>query len=48
MSADEQTRRGSGGHEHGGHGHGRHGLLAMVACCIPMVLVLVLIAFKVV
>ena len=32
----------------GGHGHGRHGLLAMIACCIPMVVLLVLAAFRVI
>ncbi len=34
--------------EGGGHGHGRHGLLAMIACCIPMIAILVLVAFKVI
>ena len=32
----------------GGHGHGGHGLLAMIACCIPMIAILVLVAFKVI
>ena len=31
-----------------GHGHGRHGILAMIACCIPMVLIFLLIALKVI
>lgn len=31
-----------------GGGHGKHGLLAMAACCIPMVLVFVLIGLKVI
>lgn len=31
-----------------GGGHGKHGLWAMVACCIPMILVLVLIALRII
>lgn len=31
-----------------GGGHGKHGLLAMAACCIPMVLIFVLIGLKVI
>lgn len=27
-----------------GGGHGRHGVLMMIACCVPMVVVFVLIA----
>jgi len=30
------------------HGHGRFGLLAMIACCIPMIAILLLIGFKVI
>ena len=29
-------------------GHGRHGFWMMVACCVPMVAIVVLIALKVV
>lgn len=29
-------------------GHGKHGVLAMLACCIPMVLVFILIGLKVI
>lgn len=32
----------------GGHGHGGHGMLAMLACCIPMVVLFVLLGFKVI
>lgn len=40
MSTDEARRTG----EHQGHGgDDRHGWLAMLACCIPMVLAIVLI-----
>jgi hypothetical protein len=28
-------------------GHGKHGMLLMAACCIPMVLIFVLIGLKV-
>ena len=31
-----------------GNGHGRHGVLAMIACCIPMVVIIVLIGLKVI
>ncbi len=34
--------------EAGGHGHAGHGLLAMLACCIPMVAILLLLGFKVI
>lgn len=33
--------------EKAGGGHGGHGLLAMVACCVPMIVVFALIALKV-
>ena len=32
----------------GGHDHGKHGVLAMVACCAPMVAIFLLVAFKVI
>lgn len=34
-------------HDGQGEGHAGHGALAMLACCIPMVLVFVLIGLKV-
>jgi hypothetical protein len=33
-----------GGDKHGG----RHGLLAMVACCVPMIVIFALIALKII
>lgn len=29
-------------------GHGKHGVLLMIACCVPMVLIFVLIGLKVI
>jgi len=29
-------------------GHGKHGILMMIACCVPMVVVFVLIGLKVI
>jgi hypothetical protein len=31
-----------------GHGHGGHGFWAMVACCVPMIVIFALIALKVI
>lgn len=42
MNHDRQPQEGQQG------GHGKHGLLAMLACCIPMVVVFVLIGLKVI
>ena len=40
-------RRQSGGDLGGEHnGHGGHGVLMMIACCIPMVVIFVLIALE--
>ena len=47
MTAAPEPDRGADESETG-HGHGRHGLLAMVACCVPMVVLIVLIALKVI
>lgn len=44
MSDDPETRPRAGN----GHGHGRHGVLAMIACCIPMIAIIVLIGLKVI
>lgn len=42
--ADKQAAPDHGGHDHGGHDHGGHGLM-MIACCIPMlVIAIVLVA----
>ncbi len=30
------------------NGHGRHGIWMMVACCVPMVVLIVLLALKVI
>lgn len=38
---DEQNPKQAGG-------HGKHGVLKMIACCVPMVLVFVLIGLKVI
>lgn len=32
--------------EHGGGGHGGRGLWAMAACCLPMIVVIALIALR--
>lgn len=32
--------------EHGAGGHARHGFWAMVACCLPMIVIVALIALK--
>lgn len=39
-----QHQHDAGDTPHGGHG--KHGLLAMVACCIPMVVILVLLLLR--
>ena len=36
------------GQHSGANGHGGHGLLAMIACCVPMVAIFVLAALKVI
>ena len=46
MNHDQHTPGDPPDQKQGG-GHGKHGLLMMLACCAPMVLVFVLIALKV-
>lgn len=43
MSGPEHGDRESAG---SGEGHGKHGVLAMIACCIPMIAVIVWIALR--
>jgi len=43
MNSDSDTKRRD---EHGGHAG--HGFWAMVACCVPMIVILALIALKVI
>ena len=47
MSPEQPQGGGHGGDGHGGDGGG-HGVLMMIACCVPMVLIFVLIALKVI